>query len=269
MEKNGDSVIIPSEMCFAIDEDLKNEEQSMTTFSKMIFPDITENIMDSNWLTGRFILAPTNVQVSSINTILQKMMSGEQINLASADALSDPKNCSTCSVEYINTLNPSGFPEHNLCLKQGVPLMLLRNLNSKDGLNNGTRLIFNKVLQNRLLVCTIVNEGEKRIVFIPRILFRPKEGMYPFDWSRRQFPVRIAFASTINKSMGQTMKVVGVWLSNPVFGHGQLYVALSRVGLPENLTLAIRPSLEEQIYSTKNVVYDEVLLQDEKSRQNC
>ena len=44
------------------------------------------------------------------------------------------------------------------------------------------------------------------------------------DWARSQFPVRVAFATTINKSQGQTLQTVGVWLRSPVFSHGQLYV---------------------------------------------
>ena len=46
--------------------------------------------------------------------------------------------------------------------------------------------------------------------------------------SRKQFPVRISFAITINKSHGQTIPNVGIYLPRHVFSHGQLYVVLSR-----------------------------------------
>jgi ATP-dependent DNA helicase PIF1 len=54
----------------------------------------------------------------------------------------------------------------------------------------------------------------------------------PFTLRRRQFPVRLAFAMTINKAQGQTLKMVGIFLPKPVFTHGQLYVAMSRIRCP-------------------------------------
>ena len=87
---------------------------------------------------------------------------------------------------------------------------------------------------------------------------RPKEREFPFEWSRRQFPVRVAFAMTINKSQGQTLSNVGVWLSDPCFSHGQLYVAVSRVGTPSAITLAIKPTEDNPLNCTRNVVYKEV-----------
>ncbi|KIJ05188.1 hypothetical protein PAXINDRAFT_93785 [Paxillus involutus ATCC 200175] len=56
---------------------------------------------------------------------------------------------------------------------------------------------------------------------------------YPIPLRRRQFPVRLAFCMTINKSQGQSVQYVGLDLRTPVFSHGQLYVALSRARIPD------------------------------------
>ena len=131
--------------------------------------------------------------------------------------------------------------------------MLIRNLNPREGLCNGTKLIYVRQIDQKVLECKIASS--LRTVLIPRITFIPKTGEFPFEWRRRQFPVKPAFATTINKSQGQTLKKAGIWLRTPVFTHGQLYVAVSRVGRPEGLKFAVR---EEEVVS--NVVYNEVLI---------
>jgi ATP-dependent DNA helicase PIF1 len=84
-------------------------------------------------------------------------------------------------------------------------------------------------------------------VFIPRIPLLPTD--LPFPFKRLQFPVRLAFAMSINKSQGQSLKVAGVNLETPCFSHGQLYVACSRVGTGKNLYVLAPDG------KTKNVVY--------------
>ena len=64
-------------------------------------------------------------------------------------------------------------------------------------------------------------------VFIPWINIEVKEDL-PFTLKRRQFPVRLAFVMSINKSQGQSVHHVGLDLQTVVFTHGQLYVALSQ-----------------------------------------
>ena len=106
--------------------------------------------------------------------------------------------------------------------------MLIRNLSINEGLCNGTRPLVLE-LGNMVLRCEILS-GDKTggIVFLHRItLYCQNE--YPFTFKRRQFPVKIAFAMTINKSQGQMFEKISVDLRRDVFNHGQLYVAFSRV----------------------------------------
>ena len=234
------------------------EQQAMSRFVDEIFPDITTNIVNPEWLEGRCILATTNKEVDMINDMVQSRLPGNSDRLPSADTLENNGDLLRINEEYLHTLMPNGFPEHILRLKVGMPLMLLRNLNPKGGLCNGTKMIYVKNWGNKALECKIV--GNLRTVLIPRITFIPKVGEFAFEWRRKQFPVRAAFATTINKSQGQTLKFAGVWLRSQVFTHGQLYVACSRVGDPDGLKFAVREDKEGDTEKVPNVVFKEVLL---------
>ena len=256
-------VIIPEEHYIRInpntDADKKAEEKSMKEFCNLIFPSLSTNVFNPGWLKGRCILAPTNKEVDTINDLLESRVPGNSIQLSSADTLDDYRDVMRFNTEYLNTLTPNGFPRHLLKLKPGTPLMLLRNLSPKEHLCNGTRLIYKRCLNNKLLVCSLMSHGGQEVL-IPRIKFIADPVTSTFAWSRRQFPVRIAFAVTINKSQGQTLKEVGIWLRQPAFNHGQFYVAVSRTGHPALLKIALKDQMGRPPRHTDNVVYHEVLL---------
>ena len=94
---------------------------------------------------------------------------------------------------------------------------------------------------------------------IPRINFHPTDRSLPIEMERKQFPVRLCFAVTSNKSQGQTLKHVGIYLQQDFFSHGQLYVALSRVQSPQNLKIYRPNATDKNDYQTTNVVFKEVL----------
>ena len=179
------------------------EGEAMEKFCQKIFPDIAVNIGDPNWVDGRALLAPTNKEVQMMNDILSARLPGSSEVFRSADQLEQTEDVLHFNVEYLNSLTPSGCPPHALDLKPGTPLMLLRNLNPREGLCNGTKLVYEGSIDNKVLRCKV--SGSDRIVFIPRIIFIPKLGELGMNhaWSRRQFPVKPAFAMTINKSQGK------------------------------------------------------------------
>ena len=61
----------------------------------------------------------------------------------------------------------------------------------------------------------------------------------PFHLMRKQFPVRIAYAMTINKA---------VYLEHSVFSHGQLYVAMSRVGAASCIKILVLDDGEQSFH---------------------
>ncbi|XP_065672110.1 ATP-dependent DNA helicase PIF1-like [Hydra vulgaris] len=141
--------------------------------------------------------------------------------------------------------------------------MLLRNLDLKAGLCNGTRMKVS-VLQNNYIDAEILTgvSGGKR-VFVPRIQLAPSDSNLPFVLKRRQFPVRLAYSMTVNKSQGQTFDRVGVYLKKPCFSHGQLYVAYSRTRAFNSLFFKIDKHLIQGMVGgkcyTNNVIFSNVL----------
>ena len=120
-------------------------------------------------------------------------------------------------------------------LKIGCPVMVLKNLDAANGVCNGSRGILtrygNRVLEIRLL--TGDHAGET--VFIPRVANQPGEDENAFKFTRRQFPIRVCFFMTINKSQGQSVKFVRLDLRSLVFTYRQFYVAVSRVTSVKNI----------------------------------
>ena len=86
----------------------------------------------------------------------------------------------------------------------------------------------------------------------------PFDKMILFKFKRRQFSLAVCFAMTINKSQGQLLSKVGLYLREPVFTHGQLYVALSRVKSRDGLKLLILDKDKNLTNKTCNVVFKEV-----------
>jgi ATP-dependent DNA helicase PIF1 len=167
--------------------------------------------------------------------------------------------------EFLNSLNFSGVPPHKLLLRVGCPIILLRNLTG--GLANGTRLIVKRFGERVIEAEVATGPAKGEVVCIPRVAITPSDTSMPFTLRRLQFPVRPAFAMTVNKSQGQTLKMVGLYLPKSVFSHGQLYVALSRVGRRQAVRVLVEggwvnegeiDNVPEGLY-TANVVYREVL----------
>jgi ATP-dependent exoDNAse (exonuclease V) alpha subunit len=153
------------------------------------------------------------------------------------------------------------MPPHKLRLKVGAPVTLMRNINGEQGLCNGTRLRVRRLTENCMNCVILTGNRRGEQVFIPRITLISRESGLPFQLRRRQFPVQVAFAMTINKAQGQSINHLGLYLPQSVFGHGQLYVALSRVTSRENVKVLIEDPVREEIDGTytQNIVYREIV----------
>ncbi|XP_050212521.1 uncharacterized protein LOC126664257 [Mercurialis annua] len=253
---------IPSKFIITYDD---NPIESIINY---VYTEFKESYMHPTYLQERAIVCPRNEVVEIINSAVLDLVPEQDHVYYSYDSICN--NSSNLEellllypVEFLNTLQFNGFPQHALKLKLNTPVMLLRNLNPSVGLCNGTRLLIIqlgvRVIEAQIMTGSFAGDR----VFIPRIVLSATDKKWPFILKRRQFPLRVCYAMTINKSQGQTLNKIGIYLDNPVFTHGQLYVALSRVTNENGIGLLIKKNDKdaEGIYLnyTKNVVYSEIL----------
>ena len=248
-------IVIPSSM-------IANDVASLV---HAIYPSISRHPPPPpEYFLNRMILAPRNADVTKINNMILRDMSGEGRTYVSADSMieeagADRNGQPPVPVEFLRSINASSLPPGDLHVKIGCPLILIRNLSPSQGLCNGTRMVVTRMSDRVLEVRLIGGDHDGESAFIPRISLIPSNMTdLAFKFKRHQFPVRLAFAISVNKSQGQSVKHVGLDLRCPVFAHGQMYVALSRATSVHNIKVLLPDGCQDRL--TANVVYPEVLL---------
>ena len=243
--------------------DIPNQCIITDNIVQSVFPDFSSNRLND------VIVTPLNEDADKINnkviSVFEPMV--DPVSYFSVDTLieDEENDVSNITTDFLNSLVPSGLPAHDLRLKIGCPIMLIRNLDQKNGLCNGTRLIV-KSLGVRTIEAEVISGSSNFVgnrVFIPRIKLCPSDLTAPFKFERLQFPVKLAYCLTINKSQGQEFNNVGIYLPSPVFSHGQLYVAFSRAKRFRSIYIEIADTPPRQTSNaqmnegrTLNVVYN-------------
>ncbi|XP_062208910.1 uncharacterized protein LOC133917933 [Phragmites australis] len=236
-------------------------EESIDKLIEFVFPDLQNNSTSANYMSARAILSTKNEHVDELNAIMIDRFPGKETIYYSFDSVDDDSR-NNYPIDFLNSITPNGLPPHLLKLKSNCPVILLRNLDPHNGLCNGTRLMVRACQRNAIDAEIVGGQHAGKRVFIPRIPLSPSEDIsLPFRFKRKQFPIRLSFAMTINKAQGQTIPNVGIYLPEPVFSHGQLYVALSR-GVSRQSTRILsklNKDIDAMGRSTKNIVYRDVL----------
>ena len=189
------------------------------------------------------------------------MYTGEEKEYLSSDSVDESASSdaySNITSKFLNSLSMYGLPNHKIKLKIEVPIMLLRNLDQATGLYNESRLIVTRLANHVIGAKLIIGNKDGQEIYIPRMSMSLSQFPWPFKLIRKQFPIMLSYAMIINKSQGQSLGFVGLYLPTLVFSHGQLYVAVSRVQSKYRLKILIHDNDNKRCSKTTNVVYKEV-----------
>jgi hypothetical protein len=243
-----------------IPQSMATEQETLESLTEFVFPDLKNKFHDTDWLGKRAIMSPTNREVSEVNDYVIDKIPGQQTIFKSIDTTEE--NSTDYTPEFLNTIELSGMPPHLLKLKTGAMVILLRNMDPKNGHCNGVKYVVQNIRPHILELKTISGSNIGSFLMLPRIVSISRSTSLPFTLRRKQFPLKLAFGLSANKAQGQTLEQAGIYMAQEFFTHGQVYVAFSRVGDPANIKVLKRRGKADmqRPEKIKNIVYKSVLV---------
>ena len=134
----------------SLPEHFKCSENTVESLINTIYPDIHTVGLSNDYFSDQTILCGINNDVDDFNKEVLEKFHGDVQIYNSADYIPNTEQSGTDDlmlnypVEYLNALKCSGLPLFQLELKIGCPIMILKNLNVKSGVCNGSRAILKR-----------------------------------------------------------------------------------------------------------------------------
>jgi hypothetical protein len=196
------------------------------------YDEIIEKVYGNHFSSRNQILALTLDTCAEINRRCFAKLSGEVIEKPAADQYVDCNDRDAFPPDYVQSLAMNGAPPWMLQFRSAAKYMCIRNLDPARGIINGTMLKLLSVGRNMIQVQVLSGKSAGSCDILTRCVFTitPEASGLPFTILRSQFPIIPAYCLSVHKAQGQTLDTVGVVFESDPFTHGQLYVALSRVG---------------------------------------
>lgn len=229
---------------------------------------------DIKFLKSKILHEPLKVSESNAvkpTVLYSKKIDVERINNEELEALTT-KAKSFIAVDTFTAYNMYAKREHYMTpledtiptcitLKEGAQVMLKANLDTDNGLANGSRGVIVKIHDEGVEVKWV--SGLITQVLPHTWLQSDRDG----EGSRTQIPLILAYALTTHKSQGSTLDSVICNLGPSIFCPGQAYVALSRVRDPKGLYIS--EFYDESIYADKDALRYVEAVEEMDERENC
>lgn len=227
--------------------------QNLNESFAYLYPD--KQHLDPMLASKRTYLAPVNTMVDDFNLFVLDHVPGRLHTIKSYDSVAEEDiNAANTNVEFLNSIKHSGVPSHDLKLKNGVVCVILRNLDPARGIVKGARVAVIDIARRHVVVRKLNGDGD--LICLPRINFKFRPTYSSITMMRKQIPLRLAYASTLNSCQGLTLDKAVVDIRTSPFAHGQLYTALSRVRSSKDI--CIRKDADQDS-KCMNVVYKELI----------
>jgi ATP-dependent DNA helicase PIF1 len=194
--------------------------------------ELVQNVLGPNLYdadSAAMILTLTLEDSEAVNNFCLNSMPGRSLEMHAADTFLDCRQPDLYPPEVVASMRIPGVPPGNLTLKVGARYMIIKNM--MKHVFNGVRCVLVAIVGCKsVFVRLISGPGAGKIILLPAVIFSitPDQSGLPFSIRRRQLPMIPAFAVTVHKAQGQTLSRVGLYITTPMFTHGQLYTALSR-----------------------------------------
>ncbi|CAG8496235.1 7053_t:CDS:2 [Cetraspora pellucida] len=197
-------------------------------------------------LQKRAFLSPRNVLVDDFNYKILNILPENTYTYFSNDTIKENDDFLNdhlfATPDYLAHLTHPGIPNHELKLKVGAICSIMRNISIDKGLVKNTRVVITRLGQWLVEVAVLKNDNTNsasETYILSRINFYFQPDYCSWTVYRKQFPLRLAYATTFNSCQGLTLDRVVIDLRTHVFAHGQQYTALSRESIDSIVIWAI------------------------------
>ena len=156
-----------------------------------VYDNFSRNMTNWDYLAQWAIMSSTNNMIHNRNCEFLHSLPGEMEISYSRDSCMEDDDKTLFESNFLNRVNVSDLPPHQLAIKVGTCIILIKNLDIYNGHCNGTRYIILEITNNLMKAERLIG-GTKSIILIPIIPMISKDSSFPVPFKQVQFPVPLA-----------------------------------------------------------------------------